>query len=306
VAGISVYLHWSWFILAAYEFQARAGEYTIRAWSLVEYIAIFAIVLMHEFGHASACRMVGGRADRIVLWPLGGVAYVAPPPRPGALLWSIAAGPLVNLILVPVLFGTSFVANGLGLAKTNPDAAHFLFSLSVMNFVLLIFNVLPIYPLDGGQILQALLWFIVGRARSLMIASVIGLLVGIGIIVPAIISQNIWFAVLAAFGALQSWAGFRRARMLEQLDRIPRHADAVCPSCGLHPLAGDFWLCTKCRTPFDAFTYRAVCPNCSVEHPVTACPACHRSSPIQDWFPTNDPRIGLNPPKEYTDDAHAG
>jgi Zn-dependent protease len=58
--------------------------------------------LFHEFGHALACRQVGGQADLIVLWPLGGVAYVSPPPRPGALLWRIAAGPLVNVLLVPV------------------------------------------------------------------------------------------------------------------------------------------------------------------------------------------------------------
>ena len=48
------------------------------------YLALFSIVLLHEFGHALACRQVGGKADQIVLWPLGGVAYVAPPPRPGA------------------------------------------------------------------------------------------------------------------------------------------------------------------------------------------------------------------------------
>ena len=70
---------------------------------MLEYLALFVIVLLHEFGHALACRQVGGQADQIVLWPLGGVAYVAPPPRPGATLWSIAAGPLVNVVLVPVL-----------------------------------------------------------------------------------------------------------------------------------------------------------------------------------------------------------
>ena len=56
-------------------------------------------MLTHEFGHALACRSVGGTADNIMLWPLGGVAYVNPPQRPGATLWSIAAGPLVNVAL---------------------------------------------------------------------------------------------------------------------------------------------------------------------------------------------------------------
>src|SRR5271165_6715876 len=103
-AGIDVFLHWSWFLVAAYEIQSRKGSYSSVTWNVLEYLALFLIVLLHEFGHALACRQVGGKADRIVLWPLGGVAYVDPPPRPGATLWSIAAGPLVNVALLPVLF----------------------------------------------------------------------------------------------------------------------------------------------------------------------------------------------------------
>jgi hypothetical protein len=53
------------------------------AWNIAEYVILFALVLLHEFGHALACRQVGGTANQIVLWPLGGVAYVEPPPRPG-------------------------------------------------------------------------------------------------------------------------------------------------------------------------------------------------------------------------------
>ena len=68
--------------------------------NVLEYLALFGIVLLHEFGHALACRQVGGTADRIMLWPLGGVAYVNPPSRPGATLWSLAAGPLVNVAAI--------------------------------------------------------------------------------------------------------------------------------------------------------------------------------------------------------------
>src|SRR5271165_3392710 len=102
-SGIDVFLHWSWFLVAVYEIQSRAGNYSSVTWSVLEYLALFLIVTTHEFGHALACRQVGGRANRIVLWPLGGVAYVDPPPRPGATLWSIAAGPLVNVALMPIL-----------------------------------------------------------------------------------------------------------------------------------------------------------------------------------------------------------
>src|SRR5438270_12283032 len=101
--GVDVFLHWWWFLVAVYEIQSRAGRYSSITWNVFEYLALFLIVLMHEFGHALACRQVGGKADRIVLWPLGGVASVVPPLRPGATLRSIAAGPLVNVALMPVL-----------------------------------------------------------------------------------------------------------------------------------------------------------------------------------------------------------
>src|SRR5271156_5895288 len=85
--GIDVFLHWSWFLVALIQIQWRPGTYSSYVWSAYEYLALFVIVLMHEFGHSLACRSVGGRADQIVLWPLGGGAFVDPPPRPAAPLW---------------------------------------------------------------------------------------------------------------------------------------------------------------------------------------------------------------------------
>src|SRR3954470_6909181 len=114
--GIDVFLHWSWIVVGALEIQYRRGQYSSVGWNVAEYLALFAIVLLHEFGHALACRQVGGRADRILLWPLGGVAFVDPPPRPGATLWSIAAGPLVNVALIPVLFALNAAARSSGWA----------------------------------------------------------------------------------------------------------------------------------------------------------------------------------------------
>src|SRR5256885_4754166 len=121
-AGVTVYLHWSWFLVAAYGMSSRTTVYSSPVWNVLEYLSLFAIVLLHEFGHALACRQVGGRADEIVLWPLGGIAYVNPPPRPGALLWSIAAGPLVNLLLVPVTIAAFVYGQTQDLALAHPDA----------------------------------------------------------------------------------------------------------------------------------------------------------------------------------------
>src|ERR1019366_6024694 len=174
-SGIDVFLHWSWFLVAAYEIQTRKGRYSSIPWNVLEYLALFLIVMIHEFGHALACRQVGGRADQIVLWPLGGVAYVDPPPRPGATLWSLAAGPLVNVLLVPILSVLWMGARSLNMAETMPDTYEFVRTLWWINLVPLALNLVPIYPLDGGQILRSWLWFLVARARSLMIASTIGL-----------------------------------------------------------------------------------------------------------------------------------
>jgi Zn-dependent protease len=159
-AGIDLYLHWSWFVIAIFEIQARSGRYSSIVWNILEYLALFMIVLLHEFGHAMACRSVGGTADRIMLWPLGGVAYVNPPQRPGATLWSIAAGPLVNVALLPVLFGAYLFARSNGWVHSMPDVYIFVRSVFTVDIVLLVFNILPIYPLDGGQLLRSLLWFV--------------------------------------------------------------------------------------------------------------------------------------------------
>ncbi len=111
-----------------------------------------------------------------MLWPLGGVAYVNPPQRPGATLWSIAAGPLVNVCLAAAVGELAWTAAQLARIGTYsmPDVYHLIVRDSLINIVLLVFNILPIYPLDGGQILRSLLWFPLGRARSLMIASFLG------------------------------------------------------------------------------------------------------------------------------------
>jgi Zn-dependent protease len=67
VKGIDVFLHWSWFLVAAFEITNRQNVYASVLWNVLEYLAIFLMVLLHEFGHALACRQVGGEAKRILL-----------------------------------------------------------------------------------------------------------------------------------------------------------------------------------------------------------------------------------------------
>ena len=238
---------------------------------------------MHEFGHALACRQVGGKAEQIVLWPLGGVAYVAPPARPGATLWSIAAGPLVNLVLAPVLTVLFLVARQTSLPDSFPDAYLFLRALCFINYVLLFFNLLPIYPLDGGQILRSLLWFVMGRARSLMVTAVVGF-IGVAVLIAlALFAQQFWLGVISVFILLNCGRGLLEARLLFRVAKLPRRSGFACPACHQPPVLGAVWRCARCLKPFDTFETLARCPHCAATFSTTQCLDCGAAHPIGEW-----------------------
>lgn len=287
LAGISVYVHWSWFLVAFYSIQYRTHEYSSMIWNTAEYLSLFLIVLTHEFGHQLACRSVGGTTHDIVLWPLGGVAYVSPPQRPGAQLWSIAAGPLVNVVLVPILSVLVSVSSHLGWYDTNPNAYDLLHNIWWINVGLLIFNMMPVYPLDGGQILRSLLWFPFGRANSLLAASVIGFIGVAGLILLAVLAQSIWVGIMAAFILLNCWGGLRQARALARIAKLPRREGFACPSCKMAPPLGELWRCGKCGKPFDTFLSQATCPHCGTQYNATQCLDCGNSAPFAAWNPSS-------------------
>ncbi len=281
--GIDVYLHWSWFLIVVFDIQARSGVYNSYAWNVLEVASLFGIILMHEFGHALACRQVGGKADQIILWPLGGVAYVSPPQRPGAMLWSIAAGPLVNVVLAPILTVAYFFSKNAGWEDLYPNLSTYIFAVWLTNLVILAFNLLPIYPLDGGQIFRSLLWFVVGRANSLMVASALGFVGVAGMALFAYFSHDPWFWILAAFAGFNCWVGYQQAHQLLRLEKAPRRTEYHCPVCRESPPVGNFWRCGRCGTGFDTFLTQAFCPNCNAEYPVTACPYCFNGRPMVEW-----------------------
>jgi Zn-dependent protease len=283
LAGITVYLHWAWFLAFIY-FTSRPHAYSNYGWNALEILALFAIVLTHEFGHQLACRSVGGQTHDIILWPLGGVAYVTPPQRPGAQLWSIAAGPLVNVALIPVLSALVSLSSHLGWYETCPDAYQLMHNIWVINLVLLIFNMMPVYPLDGGQILRSLLWFPFGRANSLMAASVIGFIGVAGLIGLAIYLQSLWLGIMAAFILMNCWGGLKHAQVLARIAKIPRRAGFACPSCQTAPPLGALWRCGQCGQAFDTFATMGTCPHCGSHFNVTQCLDCGNARPISEWL----------------------
>jgi Zn-dependent protease len=192
---ISVVLHWTFIAYAAWTiFGAPAAQQKETA---IFMGLLFATVLLHEFGHALACQAVGGRADHIVLWPLGGIAFVQPPNNVKAWFITTLCGPLVNAVLWPVFY---FLARYLVIRDAGPDAwdqlllfmrenpftmvpglptlIQICLSMWQINKLLLLFNLIPAYPMDGGRLLQELLWASVGHVRSLQISGMVGTVVG--------------------------------------------------------------------------------------------------------------------------------
>lgn len=284
-AGIQVYLHWSWFLVAAYSVSERRERYHELFYALAEYLALFAIVLLHEFGHSLACRQVGGRSDQIVLWPLGGIAFVQPPHRPGAVLWSIAAGPLVNVVLLPIAWLFWGWCEQSALAATSPDLPAFGAAVFWINAGLLIFNILPVYPLDGGQILQSMLWFVIGYGRSLLVASLLGFVGVIGIVAlfQYLDPGSLWTLVIAFFLGSRCWKSFKDARERLVFEKRPRNALYACPVCHTSPLQGLAIKCGACGQPFDPFPTGGVCPACGAVHPDIRCLDCGEMRPIGAW-----------------------
>lgn len=291
VARIDVFLHWSWLLFALLRLQGGSGDdpsefarYDAQAWYLVEYVGLFGMVLLHEFGHVLACRAVGGTANRIVLWPLGGFAAVAPPPRPAAWFWSIAAGPLVNVLLIGPTVAFWLACRAAGFEDAAPDVYRLAAGLAWINVYLLIFNLLPIFPLDGGWMLQSLLWAVLGRARSVLVTAVVGIVVVLTILVVAIVQGSLVWGVMACFGLVFSLLGVQGARALRRMAGAPRRAGVACPDCGAAPPIGNFWVCPRCYARFDAFASAGCCPNCSTPAATVLCPGCSGNRPYPAWL----------------------
>jgi Zn-dependent protease/CBS domain-containing protein len=182
VAGIPIRVHWTFGILLAWMLGsglARGGTLASGLTTTLFVLAVFLCVVLHELGHALVARRYGVRTRDITLLPIGGVASLERiPEKPAQELAIAVAGPLVNVVIAGVLFtGLGWRESAEALLAVETPGFHlgnFLASLAAINIWLVLFNLVPAFPMDGGRVLRALLAIRLGQVRATRIAAGIG------------------------------------------------------------------------------------------------------------------------------------
>lgn len=209
VAGIDLYLHFTFLLMLVFFGLSQGGVAAVLFIS-----ALFGCVLLHELGHALMARRFGIPTEDITLYPIGGVARLARLPKaPGAELLIALAGPAVNVLIA----GGLWVLGGLT-GGTIPMVSE----LIGLNLVLAGFNLLPIFPMDGGRVLRALLSGALGRLRATEIAAALGqtlaVLFGLYCLFQGLLPQ----LFLAGFVYLAGASELRHVREEEYRKRLNR------------------------------------------------------------------------------------
>ncbi|MCX6019766.1 MAG: site-2 protease family protein [Chloroflexi bacterium] len=229
IAEIDIKIHVTFFlilILGAFQWSNITHSTAGAFFGVGLMLLLFVCVTLHELGHSLVARAFGIQVREITLLPLGGVAIMAKnPDKPLHELLIAAAGPLVNVVIAGVLIAvlgadvrTSLLdAQGLIPDATSTSFSTLLFWLLAANISLVVFNLIPAFPLDGGRMLRALLAMLLGFPRATRIATGIGQIIAVAIGVYGIINSQyllVLTAVFIFFGASQENTAARSKTVL--------------------------------------------------------------------------------------------
>jgi Zn-dependent protease len=231
--GIPLYLHPTFLLLPAWVVLTHPGASPLTALFLILWIlTVFGCVVLHELGHALMARRFGIATRDITLYPIGGIARLeGMGQKPTQELAIALAGPAVNLaialLLSPVALIGLFALPSLGLnfslsMGAGMLAIQFLTLVWASNVGLLLFNLIPCFPMDGGRVLRALLSLGMGRLRATEIAAGVGVVLAGLIGVGGLLTLNLLSVVLAAFVAFAGQQELRAVRWTESRQAEPR------------------------------------------------------------------------------------
>jgi Zn-dependent protease len=217
ISGIKLFVHWTFLLLIGWVIYSdvQSGlNFESVLWSLGFVFAIFGCVTLHELGHSLTAQRYHIRTRDITLLPIGGVASLESiPKKPSEELAVALAGPAVNvliaLLLLPVIyFGSSpDVFEGIG----GISHSNFLTSLLSVNISLVVFNMIPAFPMDGGRVLRALLGFKLNHRKATTIAARIGQVIAV-IFVAVGFYENSFLIFIGIFIFMGAQSELRYAR----------------------------------------------------------------------------------------------
>jgi Zn-dependent protease len=176
---IDVYVHATFLLIigwVAYSYWIQFERLNAVLGGVLFILALFACVVLHEYGHALMARRFGVKTRDITLYPIGGVARLERiPEKPIEELWVALAGPAVNVVIAFVLAGYLAFSGDFNLAGLfSITSGDFLPRLLAANVLLVAFNLIPAFPMDGGRVLRALLALKMDHVRATQIAATIG------------------------------------------------------------------------------------------------------------------------------------
>ena len=230
VFGISIAIHWTFTLLIVYVIFIAMRQGADAAGVLVTIgfvLALFVCVVLHELGHALAGRAFGIGTRDITLLPIGGVARLERmPTEPWHEFWIAVAGPAVNVVIAAVLLAVNLALTGrvwpdFELLQGGEEGAvsfvelvrhEFVWQLAMVNIVLVLFNMLPSFPMDGGRVLRALLAMRLDHAQATGIAAKVGAVMAALFIVLGLFTWNLVLILIAVFVFLGGQAEAQHAR----------------------------------------------------------------------------------------------
>ena len=207
-AGIDLKVHWTFFLLLAFfafaGYQGGGGLANALVTALV-IVALFVCVVLHEYGHSLVAQRLGIEIEDITVLPIGGVARLKSlPERPWDEVKIAVAGPLVNVVLAPIFFAVALLlgAGPLDIANIvegGNSLGQIFAYLGFINVSLVVFNLIPAFPLDGGRVLRGLLATRLGAVRATDISAAIGQFFAAAFFLVGLLGGNFLLALVAVF-----------------------------------------------------------------------------------------------------------
>ena len=218
--GIPVKVHWTFgYILLWILYSSHNEGIGVKGalWFGLFIMILFACVVLHEYGHALTARKFGIHTEDIILTPLGGIARLAKmPDKPWQELLVAIAGPLVNVaialsLLLYIYFFPQFgIKNWDGdVYKLYTDKTKFPVAVLSVNVALVLFNLLPIFPMDGGRVLRALLSMKLKKVKATLIAMRVGQLLAIGMVIFGFYNGSITLSLIGVFIFYSAYMEYR-------------------------------------------------------------------------------------------------